>query len=268
MNKSTMIAAIFAASAFSAFAADVYSSNIVGYTKLDLNLDYNMFGAQFQEVGMDSIDIQDLLVNTSLPDPEVVGENVFWGAKLLTWTGSGYATYYWSGTTGEELFGNAAWDNKWLVDEGAAIATGVDVLPGDGLFIQVNALSSVTLAGEVVTNSQVQVALNEDYTLIANPFPISIDIQNLVVSNFPNPEVVGENVLWGAKLLTWTGSGYATYYWSGTTGEELFGNAAWDNKWLVDEGAAIASGATLEVGDGVFIWLKAGTSNASITFSK
>ena len=51
MNKSTMIAAIFAASAFSAFAADVYSSNIVGYNKLTLNPGYNLIAPSFVNVG-------------------------------------------------------------------------------------------------------------------------------------------------------------------------------------------------------------------------
>lgn len=268
MNKSTMIAAIFAASTLAASAADVYSSNIVGYSKLPLSTGYNMFSAQFQEVGTESIDLQDLFSAGTLPDPVLDGENVVWGAKLLAWTGIGYDIYYWSGATGLDLFGDANWDNKWLLNEGESVATGVAVLPGDGMFLQVNAASSATVAGEVVNSNSVDLALSAGYNLVGNPYPVSIDIQGLTTTNFPDPVLDGETVVWGAQLLTWTGIGYNIYYWSGATGLELFGDAAWDNKWLTNEGEAIASGVSLDVGDGAFVWLKTGTTGAKITFSK
>ena len=133
MNKSTMIAAIFAASAFSAFAADVYSSNIVGYSKIDLVPGLTMVGAPFETVGATgTVNIQDVVDTTGL-----IGFD--WdlytgGDKLIVWNPAlqGYtAEYTWSDADPLSL-GTL---NKWI-DEGTLSAANVQIPVGAAFFIR------------------------------------------------------------------------------------------------------------------------------------
>ena len=131
MNKSTMIAAIFAASAFSAFAADVYSSNIVGYSKLTIHPGLNMIGAGFQIVGgTGGQDMQNIFVDED--GVNVGGEAFYLADNIITWDPTagggigGYTTYYKydSGGTYPE------YDNIWYFDNEAEITDPLPVSQG------------------------------------------------------------------------------------------------------------------------------------------
>ena len=249
------------------------SSNIVGYSKINLTAKgYKMIACQFVPVGGDAIGIQDLFSGTNLPDPELnaAGDDVEWGAQLLIWTGSGYQTYYWTGATGESLFGDASWDNKWTVDGGAALAANVEIDPGQGAFLWVSGQSDATISGEVLNTASSSIDLSTGYNLIGNPYPEEVDISAIVFTGLPDPELnaTGDDVVWGAQLLKWTGSGYETYYWTGSTGESLFGDATWDNKWTADGGAVLATGVKLGINDGMFLYINGTATSAKATFTK
>ena len=80
MKKTMMIAALFAASTFAACAADVYSSNIVGYSKLTVPAGYSLSGGQFQTVGGEALSL-----SAVVPEAGFVP-----GDALRFWTGAGY----------------------------------------------------------------------------------------------------------------------------------------------------------------------------------
>ena len=94
-----------------AWAADVVSSNIVGYQKITLHAGYNMIGGQFTKVGGGDLNVAD---NDFLPDDSVEGMNPDTGdfsTYLMPWSGTGYAqNIYWTGDVGW----GEDYDNKWL----------------------------------------------------------------------------------------------------------------------------------------------------------
>ncbi len=176
MNKSTMIAAIFAASALAASAADVYSSNIVGYSKVDLVPGLTMVGAPFQAVGATgTINIQDVVDTTGL-----VGYD--WntgtgGDTLIIWDPLTqiYATEYtWSDADPYSL----GVDNVWM-DVGTLSPATEDLPVGSTFFISSSTTTNFvgSLIGEVPAAAAGQdIAFVSGLTMIANPFPYALDI--------------------------------------------------------------------------------------------
>lgn len=144
MKKSTMIAAIFAASAFAACAADVYSSNIVGYNKITLNPGYNLVSAQFVPVGGDLIgDVEEVLNSLTLPgvDPDGDGRGY---ARLMTWNVNKYDIYEWAGTTLVDAWEWPETENKWMTALSQDIATDVTIGVGEGFWVWLDPTQTYT----------------------------------------------------------------------------------------------------------------------------
>ena len=85
-----------------AWAADVVSSNIVGYEKITLAQGYNMIGVQFAEVGGSDKILSTVGELDSAMDG--VDEDGDYATTMRVWTGNGYKTYGWSGTGMSENF--------------------------------------------------------------------------------------------------------------------------------------------------------------------
>ena len=267
-------------------AAEVVSSNIVGYNKLTIQntTGYLMIAPQFVPVGAAAadypVDIQDVFVSSTFPDPvlDASGEDIEWGAKLMLWNGVGYDTYCWTGKTGEDFFENPAWDDKWTGNFGEYLAKDVTIAPGQGVFLWVkdgSAGTTATVAGEVINEESMSVSLaagSTGYNMIANPFPESISIQDIAFSGLADPvlDASGEDIEWGAKLMLWNGVGYDTYCWTGKTGEDFFENPAWDDKWTKNFGESLADDVSVGVGEGFFLWMNPNldATTATATFSK
>ena len=121
------------------------SSNVVGYNKVDLNRGYNMIAVQFNEVGGNAQSIQDVFTG-NLPDMEYdeETETITWNAKLQTWNGIGFTTYYWTGSVGGELFEDNSFNNAWVVGQYGDSVADVDIGVGDSFFIWLSSGSGVT----------------------------------------------------------------------------------------------------------------------------
>ena len=177
-----------------AWAADVVSSNVVGYNKVDLNRGYNMLAVQFNEVGGGAQSIQDIFTG-NLPDMAVDGEGFpIWNAKIQTWNGAGYDIYYWTGSVGGELFDDSSYNNVWVAGEYGEDGVAHASTPiGDGVFLWTSSTGVTVLqAGEVATNATKTVSISPGYNLICNPFPEAINIQNVSISNLPDMGVDSE----------------------------------------------------------------------------
>ena len=96
---------------FPAWAAEVVSSNVVGYNKVTLTSGYNMLGSNFKLVGGENGTLTEVLDATALDGLDV--DSGEFSAEILIWDGVGYDTYGWAGVVGD-----ASMDNKW-VDEGS-----------------------------------------------------------------------------------------------------------------------------------------------------
>ena len=105
-------------------AAEVVSSNIVGYNKLAVTANaFEILGAQFTSIGDTDIDIQDLIV-----DGVAAGDN------LLFFNGTGYDSYTYSDETYSEDWSQQLGPG-WLDDEvGTRSSREVDI--GKGFWIK------------------------------------------------------------------------------------------------------------------------------------
>ena len=122
--------------ALPAWAAEVVSSNIVGYQKITLQPGYNAISAQFVPVGASDIaDILDVADCSSLPsmDPDTeTGEGY---ARLQTWAAGSYTTYEWSGEGLAEAWDWDGIDNKWMTVGAGDVAENVTLGVGEGFWL-------------------------------------------------------------------------------------------------------------------------------------
>ncbi len=246
MKKTMMIAALFAASTLAASAADVYSSNIVGYTKLSLGSGLSIIGAQFEAVGGGGLDIQN-----------ITSEDLTGGDIVKFWTGSGYTTVFYYG---EENDGGVYEDDSYEVCLGPGwgdinqIAVSLPIDTGEGFWLQAGGASDVTISGQVGSTNEVSVA--SGLTLVVNPYPTGIDIA----------EIQADGLTGGDIAKFWTGSGYSTVFYYG---EENDGGVYEDDSYEVCLGPGwgdinqIAVSSAIAVGEG--FWVQAGSA-ATLTF--
>lgn len=246
MKKTMMIAALFAASTLAASAADVYSSNIVGYTKLSVGSGLTIIGGQFEAVGGGDLDVQ-----------SITSEDLALGDLARFWNGSSYTTIFYYG---EEDDGGIYEDDSYEVSLGAGwgdidqVAVDMTVSLGEGFWIKTAAASDLVVAGQVGDTNQVSVA--SGLTLVVNPYPQAVDIA----------DVQGTGLALGDLARFWNGSSYTTVFYYG---EDDDGGVYEDDTYEVSLGAGwgdidqIAVSKNIAVGEG--FWVKAGTA-ATLTF--
>ena len=264
MNKSTMIAAIFAASTLAASAADVYSSNIVGYSKLTIHPGLNMIGAGFQVVGgTGGQDIQNIFVDED--GANIGGENSFNADNIITWDptegAAGAYTYYYkydsNGTYPE-------YDNIWYFANDNEITEPIDLSTG----FWYNSLSTtsivMTVAGEVPASNTVSVTIHPGLNMIAFPFTAGFAI-NTAVDWVVSGAYGGENSFNADNIITWdptqgAAGAYTYYYYYDSNGTY----PEYDNIWYFANDNEIT--APLPVSQG-FWYLHRGTG-FTLTFEK
>ena len=238
-------------------AAEVVSSNIVGYEKVSLQKGFNMVGVQFVKVGGEDLD----LMTVGVLDDQMAGydEDGVYATEMRMWTGNGYTTYGWSGTSGTDVDEDPTLDNKWLdrdneeIDEIAS--------PSTGFWIVAEKAGTMTISGEVPATDTVSVQLTAGFNMVANPYPGEVAITSFgtLDSSFAGYD---EDGVYATEMRVWTGNGYTTYGWSGTSGTDVDEDPTLDNKWLDRDNEEVT--VTIPFGTAVWIYAeKAGT----LTFS-
>ena len=92
-------------------AADVVSSNIVGYNKIQLREGYNAVGPQFVQVGGEDKDLS----TSFILDDSFAGydDNYKFKTTMRVWNGVGYDYYGWAGDSGTEVDDDPDLDYTW-----------------------------------------------------------------------------------------------------------------------------------------------------------
>ena len=132
-----LIAIALMASLAPAWGAEVVSSNIVGYQKLDLRNGFTIVGSQFVNVGADTKNIQELVA----PDTDMVGldASLNFQTELRVWSGTGYDIYGWDSEGDPEVAGS---DHKWV--NGDLQVVDVTIPMGQGFWIKSTTAGTVT----------------------------------------------------------------------------------------------------------------------------
>ena len=176
---------------------------VVGYANTDLVNGFKMISAQFMPVGeAGGYDIQKIVAT---------GEDVEGEVSLQTLTASGRAN---------EIF---SWDTWMFVEDEPAWVDDVGVstrkfAPGEALWVQGKVGYTLQTAGQVGTNDVV-VSLVNGFVAIGNPFPVSVNIQDIVAT--------GEDVEGEVSLQTLTASGRANEIFSWDTWMFVEDEPAW-----------------------------------------
>ena len=223
-----------------AWAAEVVSSNIVGYQKVNISAGLSILGTPFVDVGSieGSLNIQ----NITPANTETAGGIDY----LRLWDGSQYTEYFYYSAADEGVDddGNPGWG------DGDQEAVDELINAGSGYWVHSGTSETVTIAGEVTETTEVPIIAG--LTLVCNPQPVSINIQDIVPSN---TETAG-----GVDYLRlWDGTQYTEYFYysSADEGVDDDGNPGWgdDDQEAVD--------VTIPPGTG--FWVHSGTSEV-LTF--
>ncbi|MBQ6247349.1 MAG: hypothetical protein IJK04_10820 [Kiritimatiellae bacterium] len=260
MNKTTLMAVALATCLgyVPAGAAEVVSSNIVGYQKVALDPGYNMIGVQFVDVGTGEAKS---LTTVAALDSTMDGfdEEGTFATQLKVWRNGDYTTYGWSGTSGTDVLDDSSLDNKWL-NRDLEEDTTASLDAQDAVWIKAGSSGTILVSGQVPTNDVV-VPLAAGYNMVANPFPKTVKVSDFGMLS-SNMEGFDEEGTFATQLKVWKDGDYTTYGWSGTSGTDVLDDPSLDNKWLNRD--LEETNDTVDFGHGV--WIKAGSSG-TITFS-
>ena len=216
-----------------------------------------MIGVQFAKVGGANLD----LMTVGALDDGMTGydDDGVYATEMRVWTGNGYTTYGWSGTSGTDVDDDPTLDNKWLDRDNEEIDDPAET--GMGFWIVAEKAGTMTISGEVPSEQSVTVQLSAGFNMVANPYPGKTPITTFgtLDSSYAGYDDDG---VYATEMRVWTGNGYTTYGWSGTSGTEVDEDSTLDNKWLDRDNEEVDG--TIDFGTAVWIYAeKAGT----ITFS-
>ena len=163
-------------------AAEVVSSNIVGYEKITVPVNtMDIVGIQFQNVGGDgSLSLQSITT-------EGYGD---WGddwIKVYDPATSRYTTARFYGTDAGGVYLDDSYDETtklasgWGDTDQIVVDMTLDV--GQGVWTQAEAGGKLVVAGEVAATNKVSVPVNS-MTLVANPLPVSVNIQSITTEGY------------------------------------------------------------------------------------
>ena len=181
--------------------------------------------------------------------------------NIQTWTGTGYTTYWFYDATGTEDE-DPDYDKKWydMVDDSTPSAASVAASEG-AWYICRNA-TTLTVAGEVGTNS-VEVSIRNGYNLMANPFPAPLTLNSDSIDWDAMGVVGGLDQGTSDNIQLWSGTGYTTYWFYDATGTEDE-DPAYDKKWydMVDD--STPSDASIPSGAGVWFIHRGATTTLTL----
>ena len=202
--------------------ADIQSSNIVGYANGSINASGNNFvTAPFFGVGYNTTDIQDI---------KLVGSGGWGSETFQIWEGLPSVVdgtfFMWVGTEWNEDY-SVAIKGEWQKDD---TSTAVFSIPG-GQAVTINSEPGIGIenAGQVPVE-KVEFTLAEGNNFTGNPFPATLDIQNI--------KIVGSGG-WGTETFQiWEGLPSVVdgtfFMWVGTEWNEDY-SVAIKGEWQKDD---------------------------------
>ena len=190
MKKIMFVAAV--AAGLGVFADGIESANTVGYGQNSLREGYTLVAAQFTGFGGTQLPLTGLTA---------VGEDTSDNVTLSTVDEYGTAvdTYAWNDW--------AAATPCWVNDSFEPVE-GVTVTPGLAFWTSGSADGQKIMSAGEVGLSDVVVNLREGYTLVGNPFPVSIALQDIVAGG----DEASDNVT--LATIDEYGTAVDTYAWN------------------------------------------------------
>ena len=173
-------------------AADVVSSNIVGYQKLDLDAGaFVMSGIQFVKVGEDNGTLNDLFTSGDIP----------FGTEIRFLDSDGvYQIYKYI----EEAYDEDADDFVPGWGDGSDYLSGDVNVPGEGFWVKAPSNYKLTQSGEVFPGQTATVTVEAGiFTMICNPFLVAFN---------PNDVNWGTGLQYGTEIRVLDDAGVYQFY--------------------------------------------------------
>ena len=230
------LALVAALGASPAWAAEVVSSNIVGYDKVSLTANaYDILGLQFTGVNGATIDIQSLF-----------GAGVEDGDNVLFFDGTGYKSYTYADVTFDEDWNELA--AGWQ-DDDTGFRAERTVTAGEAFWILPVGTKDVTFAGEVSTTNTYTFVGSGENQLVTIPVPMEVDLQNVSFDNIAD----------GDSIQVFTGNGYKSFTYADVTFDEDWNEleAGWQ-----DDDTGFRASNQMNLGKG--FWINASASSIDI----
>ncbi len=232
-------------------AAEVVRSNVVGYQKLDIPAGgYALLANPFVEVGTGLTTPEGYAINdmfTGDTENSTAGRTSAQGDQMQIWdpTRQGYTTYFFS-----------SWVNQWAAGSTPRVATEESFALGDGYWYLNRGQEAykLTVSGEVSTK-EVEVTLVPGYTLVCNPFPADLPLNDENIDWGTAGATAGRTSAQGDQIQIWDISrqGYTTYFFS-----------SWVNQWAAGSTPRVATEESIPAGQG-FWYLNRSQSDITIT---
>jgi hypothetical protein len=236
---------MFAAAALTAgfaMADGIVSSDIVGYAQSDLKFGNTLATPQFLNISTDTA--------TPLQSIIPVGDDTSDNVALQTldaygYTAANYLWVNWAGDSGDQ--------EAWVDDEEFQIVEGVSFAPGAGLWVTGSSTDQSIQTAGAVGKSDVVVQLRFGNTAVGNPFPVSVDLQDII----PEGDDTSDNVaLQTLDAYGYTVANYLWVNWAGDSGDQ--------EAWVDDEEFQIVEGVSFAPGAG--LWVTGSSDQQSIRF--
>jgi hypothetical protein len=159
--------------------------------------------------------------------------------NVLLFNGTTWVTYYWTGSVGTPA---NIWKQAGNIDR-----SGVIIYPDESVFVIRRAVGSsavITNIGTVSNSAERSYIAGAGSTFLSNRFATDLTIGGLGLQNLPG-WLAGSTSSTADKVLSWNGTTWVTYYWTGTIGTP---NNIWKQAGNIDR-----SGVAIPAGTGVFI---------------
>ena len=213
------------------------SANIVGYDKAGLVNGFSIGGPCFAPVSKESFSIQELIPVDA--DGVIQYGGVF---QLQTKNAQGKLDMLYAYVSGEDL-GEETWPNGWYEEDYETFATKTFAAGEGFLFNSMLEGATLTYSGEVLT-APIKLPLVNGFSLMSNPRPVKVNIQNLI------PVDANDEVQYGGvfQLQTKNAQGKLDMLYAYVSGEDL-GEETWPNGWYEEDYETFAT-KEFEAGEG------------------
>ena len=164
--------------------------------------------------------------------------------------------------------GKATYDTvgTWVANSDATQAATLEMAPGTAFWYGAKNYATpftVTVAGGVITDVSKTIVINKQYTHIANPYPVALNLNESIgyVSGMTKGQSGAADEI---QIQNATG-GYVTYYMSnGKSGKATYDT---DAKWVANSDATQAANVSIPVGKGAW-YVRRGSTDFNLVITK
>ena len=252
---------LIAAAAAGLVASAEVASGVVGYNTVTIDKQWTIMSVNFTKP-----DGSAMTINEAFPYVEGMTQGTSGaGDEIQIQNGTGgYDIYYMSnGRVGKATYDTVG---KWVADADSSKAATRTLPPGTAFWYGAKNYSTpfvVTVAGGVISDASKTIAINQQYTHIANPYPVPLKLNESI--GFVEGMTQGTSGAGDEIQIQNATGGYDIYYMSnGRVGKATYDTVG---KWVADADSSKATNDAIPVGKGAW-YKRQGSTNFNLVITK